>query len=983
MTRLRYVVSISFLLLAIPISLTAQTTIPGQTLYGTVNWTSSMNPILVTGDITIDDNATLNIGPGCDVRFQEYSDDTHWGWDITRSEIIVYGTLNVNGTAPGLVVLTSTGTKPEGWFGIIFSGDSASGTIQYANIDHSVFGINFTALDTMLATSATDCLIHDVGMGMYFDNSSSPAVADCTVINAEIAFGCWGWDTAPAIVNCNTSGLTGRAMAVYATEGTQPVFTGCAFSSGSVDLDWSADAVLIDTTIADAVNGIIGREFREFAGFKFPSDCSLTVNNCNVIGTGNKGNGIAWDDNLNILTVEYSRIGGFLRNVYPRWGSIDPKAGIVHVVGPRFVTPCYGTCTGGDDVFLIDSGVNFYSIGARIGMTVYNDTDGSSGTVVDVISIPSSPITYNTLQTSGMSSGTNDAGDIYHFLPLASYNNIDMGDLGTPNPYRYWPPGHVPSVGQNEFYGAQAPAVPPVVNFELEAGSQDPPSLYQLEVWAEGCWWVTDNDAVIDRYILDYEENHNVGKVHYIPHRTPDEKRTYSVSGAIEDSLGDPVEGVRVSVDISAQFPGHTVLAATTDASGYYTIYGLLPSATSYTVVPQKLGYTFTPPSRTVIIDAANPSDVTGQDFVAVLPAPVITSASRADGADGGDYGLPGRTNWGIEGQTTEIVVTGINFRETPSLFLRGPFPGSNDTACSNVEFVSSTKLTAVVSAGMEVGDYAVKVVNPDGQEYVWGDAGTPGFTIVPPPPPQVTNVSPNPINNGYSGTLSITGRNFVAGCSVGIDGCTWSSLTPENDGTSLIVSYQPLAISVGTWPVIVTNPDGQTSNDNVTLRVLGAVPTPTPTRTPTPPPTPTPTPTPIPPTPTPIPKYPRIQPHTNAASYLKGDSISLSVEMWPDAGNAFNNLGDLYIAVRPPAGGLLFLSNGRWQKSPAALYRKLVIGAHSTVPLGSFKIGRSFPTGAYTLYGVLTLPGGSVFNPVQWRSGLGSSTFTVSTPFL
>lgn len=985
--RLRRAFLAFFLLLSIPISLTAQTVIPGQTLYGTVNWTSSMNPILVTGDITIDDGATLNIGPGCDIRFQENSDDTHWGWDVKRGEIIVYGTLNINGTVSELAILTSTGTAEEGWFGIVFSGDSASGTIQYANIDHGVFGINFTALDGAFLTTATNCLIHDVGTGMYFDNSSSPAVTDCTVINAETAFGCWGWGTMPLITNCNTFGLTGAAMAVYATEGTQPAFTGCAFSSGSVELDWSSSATLTDTTIAETVNGIIGHEFREFTGFKYPSDCSLTIDNCNIIGNGSEGNGIEWDDNLNMLTVEYSRIGGFLRNVFPRWGSIDTKAGILHMIGQRFTSfldPQRGTCTGGDDVFLIDSSVDFKSIGAHIGMTVYNDTDGSFGTVVDIVSIPSSPVTFNTLQTGGMSTGTNDNGDIYHFVPLADYNNIDMGDLGAPDPFKNWPPGHVPSVGQNEFYGAQAPADPPVVNFELEASSQDPPSLYQLEVWAEGCWWVTDNDDVIDRYILDYKENNNLGRVHFTPHRTPDERRTYSISGMIEDTLGDPVEGVRVSTDISAQFPGHTVLAATTDASGYYTIYGLLPSAISYTVVPQKLGYTFSQPMPTPtppVIDPTNPSDVTGKDFIALLPGPFITGVSREDGEDGGDYGLPGRTNWGVQGRTTAIVVTGINFREMPALFLRGPLPSSNDTACSDVAFVSPTKLTAVVSAGLSVGDYAVRVINPDSQECVWGDASTPGFTVVLPPPPQVSGISPNPINNGYSGHLTITGMNFISGCSVGIDGYIWSPLTPEGGGTSLSVSYQPGTIGVGTWPVIVTNPGNQVSNDNVTLSVLGAVPTPTPTATSTSPPPPTPTPTPVPPTPTPIPKYPRIQPLTNAASYVRGDSISLSVEMWPNS-NVLNNRGDLYIAVQTPGGGLLFLSKGRWQKSPAALYKDLVIGVHSVIPLGTFKIGGTYPVGAYTLYGVLTLPGGSVFNPAQWRSGLGSSSFTVSTVF-
>jgi len=391
--------------------------------------------------------------------------------------------------------------------------------------------------------------------------------------------------------------------------------------------------------------------------------------------------------------------------------------------------------------------------------------------------------------------------------------------------------------------------------------------------------------------------------------------------------------------------------------------------------VPQKLGYTFIPSSITVTIEVANPSDITGQDFLAVLPAPIITSVSREDGEDGGDYGLPGRTNWGIEDEVTAIVVSGINFRQTPAIFLQGPLPLTDDTACSDITFVSMTRLTATVSAGMEAGDYAVKVVNPDGQECVWGDAAPPGFTIVPPPPPQVFNISPNPINDGYSGNLSVTGQDFIAGCSLSIDGAVWTSLTPENDGTSLRISYQPGAISVGTWPVIVTNPGGQESNDNVTLSVIGAVPTPTPTATYTPQPTPLPTST---PTPTPIPKYPRIQPFTDAANYVRGDTIELGVEMWPDSQDVFNNVGDLYIAALPPGGSLLFLSNGRWQKSPKALYKNLVIGVHSTIPLGNFKIGQSFPRGIYTLYGVLTVSGKSALNPVNWRSGLGSSTFIV-----
>lgn len=1073
--RLRYAISAIPLLFLLPLSLKAQTIVHGQTLYGSVNWTSSMNPIIVTGDITIDEGATLTIGPGCDIRFQENKDDTKWGWDKKRSEIIVRGTLDISGTPSELVMLTSTGTGPQGWFGIIFSENTATGTIQYCNIDHSVYGINFTACDGPLyggtAPVVSNCMINDVSVGMLFDDDSSPSITTSTIINAAIGFVCMS-DSAPAITNCNTGFLAGNKMAVYATEGAQPTFTGCAFASGSVDLDMYSDVIMRDSTISDTANGIIGHESREVGSAKVVSHCRMTVDNCNIIGLGDEGNGIEWDDNLDVLKVEYSRLGGFTQIVWPRWGSIDPQAGIDHMIGPRFSPPDprSGECTAGSNVTLVDSTVDFVELGAYVGMAIYNytdkssgtvtgivttyttndtlqiaggmiggavnnpgdiyyfspqaepvlgfctanggntyiiddtvnfvslgaydgmivtnETDKSTGTVIGIISMPSStPETYNALETSGMSGGmTNDEGDIYSFTPSVAdrgdYNNIDLGDLflDPANPFRNWPPWYVAqadySDGQNEFYGVQDPGC--LFNINMEQGSNQPPNLYQLEVWAEGNWWLTTNGTVIGRYIWDYYDSHYLGAVWNLPHRTPDKKRTYSASGTIVDTIGDPAAGVRVSADISthSEFPGvHTVLAAITDEYGYYTIYGLLPSGTPYSIIPQRLGYTFTPPSRTVTIDLWNPSDITGQDFTTVLPAPVITSVGRQDGADGADYGLPGRKNWGVRSQTTDIVVAGILFRQTPAIFLRGPLPSSSDTACSNTTFVTATNLTATVPAGMAPGDYAVRVVNPDGQENIWGSASVPGFTIVRQLAPYVTGIGPNPISSAFSGDLTVSGKNFQSGCNLLIGGYTWPGLTPGGEGTSLTVTYDSGALSAGTYAVIVTNPDEQSSNTDVTFTVNSPPPTitPLPTITPTPgPPTPTPGP------PTPIPKYPRIQPITNAASYRRGETLALSVGMWPDSTNAFHNLGDLYIAVRTPNGTLLFLSKGRWKRSSAAVYKELVIGVYSSLPLGSFKIGGSFPSGTYTVYGVLNTSGTSVFNPRNWRSGLGSRSFTI-----
>ncbi|MDD5556254.1 MAG: IPT/TIG domain-containing protein [bacterium] len=732
--------------------------ISGRTLHGVHNWSASDNPIIVTGDITVAVGATLNIGPGCDVRFNDRKDDTSGGWDPGRSEIIVNGMLNINGTADEPVTLTSTGTGQWGWLGIIFALNSATGTIEYCNIDRSVYGINFIACAGLSHGGADpvvrNTLINDVSTGIFFDSESSPLIENVTIIQADSAFECWGFSY-PLITNSNVAFLFGRKIAAFATEGANPYFVGCAFSDGSVELDSHANAVLQDTTVARAENAVIGHETRTFGAALELSSCSLILDNCNIIGENLgkvvvdecRGTGIEWDDNLNILKVQYSRIGGFRTNVWPRFGTIDPPT-VPHAVGIRF---------GGPDP-----------------------------------------------------------------------NNIDLGDLNTPTPgFRRWPLGYDPadySLGFNEFFGDLCPNEEGSSNIEMEQAGLFPPNLYQLEVWAQNNWWMTDNDTAIDRYIWDWNDQPNLGRVWYAwnPYILL-ERRTYNVTGIVVDNQNEAVPGVRVEVDIIAQFPGYTVLADITDEEGYYTIYGLPPHATDYSVVPTKLGYIFDPVSIAVNINPATPTDPNHIDFEATLPPPRVTGVGREDGLDGLPYGLPGRTNWGLSSETTDIVINGTNFRDTPSVFLRGLPPLSGDTPCSNVEWITSTRLTATVQVGLPEGDYAVRVVNPDAQEFVFGTAASPGFTIVPPPPPRVTGITPNSIGKDDSVWLTVTGRNFINGCSLSIDGKTWTSLS--GTATSLMVFYNPDTIPAGTWPVIVTNPNGATSNADVTLTVNGLPP--------------------------------------------------------------------------------------------------------------------------------------------------------------
>jgi Tol biopolymer transport system component len=82
---------------------------------------------------------------------------------------------------------------------------------------------------------------------------------------------------------------------------------------------------------------------------------------------------------------------------------------------------------------------------------------------------------------------------------------------------------------------------------------------------------------------------------------------SFSVSGKVLNSSSIPIPGVMISAGV-----GHSTI---TDSSGYYTITSLITG--TYTIMPAKVGFTFSPITRTVSV----PLDVSGEDFLGVSAA--------------------------------------------------------------------------------------------------------------------------------------------------------------------------------------------------------------------------------------------------------------------------------------------------------------------------------------------------------------------------
>lgn len=103
---------------------------------------------------------------------------------------------------------------------------------------------------------------------------------------------------------------------------------------------------------------------------------------------------------------------------------------------------------------------------------------------------------------------------------------------------------------------------------------------------------------------------------------------TYTASGRVIDNSSTPLAGVTVGAGAGGS------LSATTNASGYYTITGLI--AGTYTLTPTKSGYTFSPPPRMVGV----PPNATGQNFTGTL----LTYSISGRVADGSNNSISGVT---------------------------------------------------------------------------------------------------------------------------------------------------------------------------------------------------------------------------------------------------------------------------------------------------------------------------------------------------
>ncbi len=135
---------------------------------------------------------------------------------------------------------------------------------------------------------------------------------------------------------------------------------------------------------------------------------------------------------------------------------------------------------------------------------------------------------------------------------------------------------------------------------------------------------------------------------------------TYSISGTVT-SGGSPLSGVTITLS------GAASSTTTTDGSGNYGFTGLANG--SYTIIPSKAGYAFTPSSRSVTLNGA---DVTGQGFTGntVISAPTNLTATAVSSSQinlswtdnsNDETGFKIERKTGASGTYSQIATVGAN----------------------------------------------------------------------------------------------------------------------------------------------------------------------------------------------------------------------------------------------------------------------------------------------------------------------------------
>ncbi len=245
----------------------------------------------------------------------------------------------------------------------------------------------------------------------------------------------------------------------------------------------------------------------------------------------------------------------------------------------------------------------------------------------------------------------------------------------------------------------------------------------------------------------------------------------------VSPSSGSPAGGTTVTITGSGFFPGLTVTFGTTQAVS--ATITLTSTNTIHVTTPVGTG--------AVSVTVTNPDGQSAtlvNAFTYTNPPPMITSVTPTIGPSKGG---------------TVVTLVGSGFQNGMTVVF-------GTTPATNIQIGNGGTARATTPPGS--GTVGVTAKNPDGQSSTLASA----FTYLA--SPTISSVTPNPVNFAGGTTITITGSGFVNGLTVMFGSAMALPSTVQLLSSTSIQVVAPAA-PVGTVPITITNPGGQTATFN------------------------------------------------------------------------------------------------------------------------------------------------------------------------
>ncbi len=183
----------------------------------------------ISGDITVPDSVTLTINPGTALRFFPGGDNQTGGVDTARCELIVEGSLLVQGTEPQPVTLTSFASTPGDWWGIRFKGGSW-GHLRHALVEYGYCGVLADSGSTVTIDSCT--IQKNEVYGVRCDHAGGATTISGNRIWNNGVYGVWTEHCSPDILDNLINGSRYGIKASYA--GSDMLIKGNSIDNASI-----------------------------------------------------------------------------------------------------------------------------------------------------------------------------------------------------------------------------------------------------------------------------------------------------------------------------------------------------------------------------------------------------------------------------------------------------------------------------------------------------------------------------------------------------------------------------------------------------------------------------------------------------------------------------------------------------------------------------------------------------------------------------